>query len=115
MKIFEYLVKLREIEREYLPATHSLAERDLCLLVGLSNERGIRFSLKDIKSSEIASSATMERAVQKLVSVGTLRQTVPDSDRRQRELELNEDIVCKFARACAALALEQDINLEDVE
>ena len=98
MKVFEYLVKLRDIEKSCFPYTQSLAERDICLAIGLYNERGASITLKDLKSFGIASHATIERAMGRLIAEGTVRQVVSRRDGRRKELKLDAATIRKLGR-----------------
>lgn len=103
MKVFEYLTKVRDIEKTCFPHTQSLAERDICLAIGLYNERGATITLKDLKSFGIASHATIERAMGRLIAEGTIRQTIPRGDGRRRELKLDTAAMRKLGRYHMAL------------
>ncbi len=103
MKVFEYLSKVREIERFCFPNTQSLAERDICLAIGLYNERGASITLKDLKSFEIASHATIERAMARLIADGAVRQIVSRHDGRRRELKLDAAAARRLGRYHSAL------------
>ncbi len=103
MKVFEYLTKVREIERTCFPNTQSLAERDICLAIGLHNERGASITLKDLKSFGIASHATIERAMARLVADGAVRQIVSRRDGRRRELKLDAAASRRLGRYHIAL------------
>ena len=103
MKVFEYLSKLRDIEKTCFPHTQSLAERDICLAIGLYNERGATITLKDLKAFGIASHATIERAMGRLIAEGTVYQTVSRRDGRRRELKLDAVAARKLGRYHTAL------------
>lgn len=103
MRVFEYLSKLRDIEKTCFPTTQSLAERDICLAIGLHNERGASITLKDLKSFGIASHATIERAMGRLIAEGTIHQTVSRRDGRRRELKLDTGATRKLGRYHTAL------------
>jgi DNA-binding MarR family transcriptional regulator len=103
MKVFEYLSKVREIERSCFPYTQSLAERDICLAIGLYNERGASVTLKDLKSFSIASHATIERALGRLIAEGAVRQIVSRRDGRRRELKLDTAAARRLGRYHVAL------------
>ncbi len=103
MKVFEYLNKVREIERSCFPNTQSLAERDICLAIGLHNERGVSITLKDLKSFGIASHATIERAMARLIADGAVRQSVSRRDGRRRELRLEPTAARRLGRYHTAL------------
>ena len=103
MKVFEYLTKVRDIERTCFPTTQSLAERDICLAIGLHNERGASITLKDLKSFGIASHATIERAMSRLISEGTVQQYISRRDGRRRELKLDSSAARKLGRHHSAL------------
>jgi hypothetical protein len=109
MKVFEYLTKLRDIEKACFPSTQSLAERDICLAIGLYNERGASITLKDLKAFGIASHATIERAMGRLIAEGTVHQTVSRRDGRRRELKLDTVAARRLGRYHSALQKSFDI------
>ena len=92
MKVFKHLNQLREMEKSAFPRALSLVERDVCLLIGLYNERGANVTQKVIRSCNVASQATLERVLLRLVHEGIVHQSVSRSDGRCRELKLDTTI-----------------------
>lgn len=115
MRVFEYLTKLRDIEKTCFPNTQSLAERDICLAIGLHNERGASITLKDLKAYGIASHATIERAMGRLIADGTVHQIVSRRDARRRELKLDAAAARKLGRYHTALQKSYDSYQNEID
>lgn len=115
MKVFEYLTALCKMEERCFAISMSLAERDICFLIGLYNERGACVTLKDLKSFDIAPSATLERSLHKLIAEGIVRQNVSHRDRRRKELALDKFVGRRLAYAFAALASSNAMEAEGDE
>jgi DNA-binding MarR family transcriptional regulator len=115
MKVFEYLIKLHDLEKHCFPNSQSLAERDICLLIGLYNERASSATLKELKSFGIVSDATLERVLQRLISEGLVHQVTSARDRRRKELKLDKLVSRKLIQAYMVLAGSNDLHQEDDE
>jgi DNA-binding MarR family transcriptional regulator len=75
-----------------------MVERDVCLLIGLYNERGASVTQKVIRSRDVAPQATLERVLLRLVREGIVHQSLSPFDGRCRELKLDTIIARKLRR-----------------
>lgn len=102
MNVFARLKKIREFTRASLPGVSSIEDFDIVLEIGASQESGQPMNPKRLALLEIASPATVNRRLNRLVELGIIIKQVSQRDGRLIELRIAPDIV-QIYRAYARL------------
>lgn len=106
MGIFGDLRKLRVFERRHLPQLLSLEDFDVVREIGFHQEESVPLTLKQLLLLDIAPSATVQRRLRRLLSLGVIRKHHSTEDRRSRVFTVSprtERVFERYARLLARL------------
>ena len=105
MKILSDLQHIVHLERRYLPFIDSREDRDIATLVGFHDVIGRQpLTLKRLYLLDIASIATVQRRLARLVDKGVIVKRPHHEDRRAMTLHLSANAKREFQRFGAAFA-----------
>ena len=93
MNVFARLKQMREFTRACLPDVCSLEDFDIVMEIGASQESGRPMNPKRLALLAIASPATVNRRLNRLVELGIVDKRVSRRDGRLVELRISPDIL----------------------
>jgi len=88
LKTFRTLKALGEFRRRHMPYVETLEDLEMIREIGFSQAMGNPLSLKQLFMHGIASVATVQRRLSRLVRLGIVEQSKAEHDRRVRKLTL---------------------------
>ena len=91
--IFNFLQRLNDLEKIAVPFIWTKVDRDILIVVGAAQEKGLSLSLKQITLLGIGPPATVRRRIAHLIGNGYLEKIIHQNDRRAVVYRVSPPIV----------------------